>query len=114
MSLAQRRKTVLIFTLAFALLAALAAIIIPEVLSGKEVPPQYYVICLSIIGCVLLVVGGYVWDRSLIVRLREVSHKVETPSTSDDHEDVHDEVIGLARKIERMALEKQHNPFFAR
>ncbi|MBC8039836.1 MAG: PAS domain S-box protein [Opitutaceae bacterium] len=103
MSSAQRRKTVLIFALAVALLAALAAIIIPAILSEKELSPQYYVISLSIIGCVLLVVGGYVWDRSLMVRLREVSHRAEVQTDGGDHDEIHDEVIGLARKIERMA-----------
>ncbi len=104
MSSVQRRKTVLIFALASALMAALAAIIIPETLSDRELPPQYYILCLSVIGCVLLVLGGYVWDRSLVQRLRDVSHKASEPALGNpDHDEIHDEVIGLARKIERMA-----------
>jgi PAS domain S-box-containing protein len=103
MSSVQRRKTVLIFALVFALLAALGAVIIPAILSERELSPQYYVICLSIIGCVLLVVGGYVWDRSLMVRLRAVSNQAASQDGPGDHDEIHDEVIGLARKIERMA-----------
>ena len=103
MSSVQRRKTVLIFALVIALLVALGAIILPAILSETELSPQYYVICLSIIGCVLLVVGGYVWDRSLMVRLREVSNRAESQAGAGDHDEIHDEVIGLARKIERMA-----------
>jgi len=109
MSSAQRRKSVLIFALAFALLASLAAIIIPTVIEGKEVSSQYFVLCLSVIGCVLLVTGGYVWDRSMMQRLRDVSHKAEANAAEADvdHDEIHDEVIGLARKIERMAQSLQ-------
>ncbi|MDF3059237.1 MAG: domain S-box [Rariglobus sp.] len=107
MSSAQRRKTVLIFSLAFALLAALGAIIIPTSISDAEVPPQYYVLCLSIIGCVLLVLGGYVWDRSMMQRLREMTHHTTPHVAPADHDEIHDEVIGLARKIERMAQSLQ-------
>ncbi len=107
MSSVQRRKSVLIFALAFALLGALGAIIVPTVLEGTEVTPQYYILCLSIIGCVLLVAGGYVWDRSMMHRLRDVTRRAETAAMDADHDDVHDEVIGLARKIERMAQSLQ-------
>jgi PAS domain S-box-containing protein len=101
---AQRRKTVLIFSLAFSLLAALGAIIVPAILSANELSPQYYILSLSIIGCILLVVGGYVWDRSLMERVREVAQDAGAQSTgTPDHDEIHDEVIALARKIERMA-----------
>ncbi len=107
MSSAQRRKTVLIFALAIALLAALAAIIIPPVTDGEELSPQYYILCLAIIGCVLLVLGGYVWDRSLMQRLRDMSRQSASLAPNTDHDEIHDEVIGLARKIERMAQSLQ-------
>ena len=103
MSSAQRRKTTLIFSLAFALLGALAAIIVPAVNSEIEPTPQYYIFCLSVIGCILLVLGGYVWDRSIMQRLRDVSKGADSSAAVPDTDDVHDEVIGLARKIERMA-----------
>ncbi len=107
MSSAQRRKTVLIFALAFSLLAALGAIIIPPVLNREELSPQYYILCLSVIGCVLLVAGGYVWDRSMMQRLRELTPKTNTDPQVVDQDEVPDEVIGLARKIERMAQSLQ-------
>jgi PAS domain S-box-containing protein len=107
MSSVQRRKSVLIFALALSLLAALAAIIVPTVTSEKELSPQYYILCLAIIGCVLLVLGGYVWDRSLMQRIRAMTHHPEEHLASSDHDEIHDEVIGLARKIERMAQSLQ-------
>jgi PAS domain S-box-containing protein len=107
MSSAQLRKTVLVFALSFSLLAALGAIIIPAVLSDKEVPQQYYILCLSVIGCILLVTGGYVWDRSMMQRLRDVSRQASSDLAPADHDEIHDEVIGLARKIEHMAQSLQ-------
>src|SRR5690606_38582564 len=105
---ALRRKTALIFALALSLLATLGAIIIPTVNSKTEVTPEYYALCLAIIGCVLLVLGGYVWDRSLMHRIREMAQRSETHVVeSTDQDEVHDEVIGLARKIERMAQSLQ-------
>jgi PAS domain S-box-containing protein len=107
MSSAQLRKTVLVFTLLFSLLAALGAIIIPSVISDRDIPDQYYILCLSVIGCVLLVMGGYVWDRSMMQRLREMSRQATSDLTPPDHDEIHDEVIGLARKIEHMAQSLQ-------
>lgn len=107
MSSAQRRKSVLIFALALSLLAALGAIIIPPALGEAELSPQYYVLCLAIIGCILLVLGGYVWDRSLMQRIRAMTYHPESHIPSSDHDEIHDEVIGLARKIERMAQSLQ-------
>ena len=77
MSSAQRRKSVLIFALTFALLAALGAIIIPAITSETELSPQYYILCLSVIGCILLILGGYVWDRSLMQRLRDMNRRAD-------------------------------------
>ncbi len=107
MSSVQRRKSALIFALAASLLAALAAIIIPTVITGAEISPEYYILCLAIIGCVLLVLGGYVWDRSLMERIRTITRHPEAHIPSTDHDEIHDEVIGLARKIERMAQSLQ-------
>lgn len=113
-----RRKTILIFSLAFALLASLAAIITQESIQ-EHLGQSYYVICLSLIGCILIVVGGYVWDRTLLEKLRELGSTASTkvqasvemdptapiePLISDEG---HDEIIGLARKIERMAQSLQ-------
>lgn len=113
-----RRKTILIFSLVFSLLASLGAIITQEAIQ-ERLGQSYYIICLSLIGCILAVVGGYVWDRSLVEKLRELGNTAATkakvteveidpapmePILSDGG---HDEVIGLARQIERMAQSLQ-------
>jgi PAS domain S-box-containing protein len=107
MSFSQRRKTVLIFSLSFALLTSVGAIISQESVRD-QLTPQYYVLCLAIIGCVLLVLAGYVWDRTLMTRLRDMN--TQTRQVVDDEPvtgDSPDEVIGLARQIERMARNLQ-------
>jgi PAS domain S-box-containing protein len=102
------RKTVLILALAFSLVLALVAIISDEELR-ERLGPAYWILGLAITGCVLLVLAGYAWDHALYQRLRALNAKaqplqeedVATESSSMDAEA--DEVIGLARKIERMA-----------
>jgi len=102
------RKTVLILALAFSLVLALIAIISDEELR-ERLGPAYWILGLAITGCVLLVLAGYAWDHALYQRLRALNAKaqplqeeeVATESPSMDTEA--DEVIGLARKIERMA-----------
>ncbi len=113
-----RRKTILIFLLTFSLLAALGTIITQEAVQEK-LGQSYYVLCLSLIGCILVVVAGYVWDRNLINQVREIGTTARTkvkiaPEIDPDAtlpeislEDSHDEVIGLARQIERMAQSLQ-------
>jgi PAS domain S-box-containing protein len=57
---------------------------------------------------VLLVLAGYVWDRTLVQRLKTL-RTTTTVAAPEDEETVesaepdHDEIIGLARNIERMA-----------
>jgi PAS domain S-box-containing protein len=109
-----RRKTVMIFSLAIALLMALGAIITQESLQDK-LGESYYVLCLALIGCILLVLAGYVWDRKLVLQLRDLGTttraKAQTQIGADTPElmempkedEGHDEIIGLARQIERMA-----------
>jgi PAS domain S-box-containing protein len=102
-----QRKTFFILTLALSLMVSLGALVV-KVLQDEELRerlgPEYYVITLAIIGCVLLVLAGYVWDRGLMLRLKTLRTSVprhvqaEAPEESD-----HDEIIGLARNIERMA-----------
>jgi len=113
-----RRKTVLIFSLAIALAMALGVIITQESIQEK-LGQSYYVLCLSLIGCILLILAGYVWDRKLVQQLRElgttarsktaVASDVDTAPPIDLPllDDSHDEVIGLARQIERMAQSLQ-------
>jgi PAS domain S-box-containing protein len=113
-----RRKTVLIFSLAIALLLALGAIITQESIHEK-LGEAYYVLCLALIGCILLVLAGYVWDRNLVKQLRDLGTatraKAQTQIGSESpglidmpvEDEGHDEVIGLARQIERMAQSLQ-------
>jgi PAS domain S-box-containing protein len=109
-----RRKTVLIFALAFALLVSLGVIILQESMQEK-LGQAYYVICLSIIGCILILLAGYTWDRALVRQIRQIEttarakSKIESDDTTIDlgDESAHDEVIGLARQIERMAQSLQ-------
>ncbi len=96
------RKTFFILALAFSLVVALVAVIIDEDLREK-LGTSYYVLALAIIGSVLLLLAGYVWDRTLMQRLRALRTTVETEETDPNREPDHDEVIGLARNIERMA-----------
>ena len=106
MSSSQKRKTILLFTLVFSLLAAAIGIMV-QASDQDKISPQYYVLCLSLIGCILLILVGYVWDRSLMQRIREISKNPTTPVTLVNTDEVHDEVIGLARQIERMAQSLQ-------
>jgi PAS domain S-box-containing protein len=68
------------------------------------------VVGLAIAGCVLLVLAGYVWDRTMIERIRSLGETANAAPTDTDDEaepSDHDEIIGLARKIERMAKSLQ-------
>ena len=96
------RKTFFILALAFSLVVALVAIIIDEEMREK-LGTSYYVLALAIIGSVLLLLAGYVWDRTLMQRLRALRTTVAADETDALGEPDHDEVIGLARNIERMA-----------
>jgi len=106
MSSSQRRKATLLFSLVFALLAAVIGIML-QASDEDHISPQYYVLCLSLIGCILLILAGYVWDRSLMQRLRDLNKTSSSVTMLADTDEVHDEVIGLARQIERMAQSLQ-------
>ncbi len=103
------RKTILILLLALSLVAALIAIALQEDLR-ERLGQAYWVVSLSIIGCVLLVLSGYVWDRSLLQRVKSLRETAAAQTGEDENPDEsdHDEVIGLARKIERMAKSLQN------
>jgi len=105
----QQRKTVLILSLALSLAVALIAITAQEDLREK-LGSVFYVIGFAIIGCVLLVLAGYVWDRSLMERLKTLREagtpsEKRTPPTREESDP--DEILGLARNIERMARSLQ-------
>ena len=101
------RKTILIFSLALSLAVSLVALAAQEDLREK-LGSIYYILGFSIIGCVLLVLAGYVWDRAMLERIKALRQTGPEPTnvpppSSDDDDSNQDEVIGLARNIERMA-----------
>ncbi|HEY0945822.1 MAG TPA: ATP-binding protein [Opitutaceae bacterium] len=108
---ALKRKTVMILALAASLTIALLSIAFDENLR-ERLGENYWVISFAIIGSILLVLAGYVWDRTLIQRLEEMRRTVRhrTPLVAEPAGDEiadDDEVMGLARQIERMAQSLQ-------
>ncbi|MFH1499917.1 MAG: ATP-binding protein [Verrucomicrobiota bacterium] len=74
----------------------------------EQLGNNYWIISLSLIGAILLVLSGYVWDRSLLERIRDINHKAKQQNNQDEEfSDDPDEIIGLARKIEQMARSLQ-------
>jgi PAS domain S-box-containing protein len=105
----QQRKTVLILSLALSLAVALIAIVAEEDLREK-LGSLFYVIGFAITGCVLLVLTGYVWDRSVMDRLKTLraagtAAEERNPTTREESDP--DEILGLAKNIERMARSLQ-------
>lgn len=97
-----QRKTFFILALASSLVIALITIA-TDVDLRERLGPTYYVLGLTIIGCVLLVLAGYVWDRTMMDRLKKLRAAVPMLTDEAGGESDHDEIIALARKIERMA-----------
>lgn len=110
--MSSRRKPWMILALVVSLVAAFAAIVLQDDLRDK-LGTNYYLICLSFIGCVLLVLSGYLWDYSVLTRIKALGSQAKAVQTSVDSESDsgddlgHDEIIGLARQIERMARSLQ-------
>ena len=100
------RKTILILALAFSLVVALITVILDGDLREK-LGTSYYVLALAIIGSVLLLLAGYVWDRTLMVRLKALRATLASTNTNPGFEPENDEIMGLARNIERMAQSLQ-------
>ena len=110
-----RRKTALLLALVVSLVGGLAAIILQEDVRDK-LGDSYYIVTLSIIGCILLVLSGYIWDRTVWSRIKALGSRVESIKSDTDSpfdlvatasEASQDEIIGLARQIERMARSVQ-------
>lgn len=99
------RKTILILSLTLSLVAALIGIAMQEELRDR-LGDAYWILGLSIIGCVLLVLSGYVWDRTLLQRVKTLRNTVASDDSPDQGDP--DEIIGLARNIERMAKSLQN------
>ncbi len=74
----------------------------------EQLGDNYWIISLSLIGAILLVLSGYVWDRTLLERIRDINHKAKQQNdAAEELSDDPDEIIGLARKIEQMARSLQ-------
>src|SRR5438477_1737799 len=101
-----KRKTFFILALALSLAIALIAVVV-KVMSDEDLRDRlgetYYIMTLAIIGCVLMVLAGYVWDRTMMQRLKSLRTAVASVEDAGSGEPDHDEIIGLARNIERMA-----------
>jgi PAS domain S-box-containing protein len=121
MSALLQRKTAMIMALAFSLSVTLIVLAVDTNLR-ERLGMTYWVLGLAIIGSILLVLAGYVWDRTLMERLREINQHVRnqsgesdqadapsavSESQEDDYAGEHDEIIGVARQIERMAQNLQ-------
>jgi PAS domain S-box-containing protein len=105
-----KRKTLFALVLAFALSVAWVGIITDQQVR-EHLGPNLYIIGLAITGCMLLMLGNYVWDQTMAKTLKSLH---ETTSAIQPEESEHsgeesdsDEIIGLARKIEKMARSLQ-------
>lgn len=103
-----RRKTIFILSLALSLVAALIAIILDDELLHR-LGDSYWFVALVIIACVLILLSGYAFDLTLQKRLKTLRAQTVAPFEAElkSHEPDHDEIIGLARNIERMAQSLQ-------
>ena len=111
-SQSMKRKTVFLLFLGFALVVAWVTIITDEQLR-ERLGSNLYIIGFSITGCFLLMLAGYIWDQTLVKALRSLhdttsSIQTDEISLTPGDESDSDEIIGLARKIERMARSLQH------
>src|SRR3954469_1878209 len=101
-----QRKTFLILALAFSLVVSLIAVVVKVVFDDElreRLGNTYYILALAIIGSVLLPLSGYVYDRTVLQRLKSIRTSVPIAGEEPNAEPDHDEIIGLARNIERMA-----------
>ena len=110
-------KTVMILALAFSLAVSLIVLATDSELR-ERLGMTYWILGLAIIGSILLVLAGYVWDRTMMDRLREINQSArqqadaaeqKNDDATDDEEYglEQDEIIGVARQIERMAQSLQ-------
>ena len=106
-----RRKTIMILGLATALTVALISIATDSDLR-ERLGDTYWIVGLALIGSILLVLAGYVFDRTLVAKIKEINQTTtranyeNSSANASDSEDP-DEIMGLARKIEQMARSLQ-------
>jgi PAS domain S-box-containing protein len=103
----------MILGLAASLTVALIVIATDEELRDR-LGTTYWVIGLALIAAILLVLAGYVFDRTLIAKIKEINQQATAarPAVSEGRDgassaDDPDEIMGLARKIEQMARSLQ-------
>ena len=105
-----KRKTTFVLVLAAALILAWIAIITDEQVR-EHLGLTLYIIGFAITGCMLLILAGYVWDQTLAKTLKSLHTTTDAIATDEGlpigDESDSDEIIGLARKIERMARSLQ-------
>lgn len=113
-----QRKTVMILALAFSLAVSLIVLATDTELRDR-LGMTYWILGLAIIGSILLVLAGYVWDRTMMDRLREINQSAReqadiadqkndgTTANEEEYGLEQDEIIGVARQIERMAQSLQ-------
>ncbi len=114
-----QRKTAMILALSLSLAISLVVLATDTELR-ERLGTTYWVLGLAIIGSILLVLAGYVWDRTLMDRLREINQQAraqgtleeedsqnQTEEDEDEFRGSQDEIIGVARQIERMAQSLQ-------
>ncbi len=112
MQVSIRRKTTMILGLAGSLTISLIVIASDDGLRDR-LGTTYWIVGLSLIGSILLVLAGYVFDRTLIQKLKEINQQASAAraaadrSAPDSISDDPDEIMGLARKIEQMARSLQ-------
>ena len=79
-----QRKTALIFGLALALVTALSALVLDEDLRDR-LGSSYYILSMAIIACVLLLLTGYTWDRSLMQRVKSLREGEDIAKWADEN-----------------------------
>lgn len=100
------RKTILILSLSLTLALTVVVLALQDDLRDR-LGDNYWTISLALTGSVLVVLSGYVWDRNFAYRLRSLRASAATADKEGDDSSDPDEIIGLARKIERMAKKLQ-------
>jgi PAS domain S-box-containing protein len=108
-----KRRSAFVFVLVIALITAWSVII-----TDKQVRDhlglKLYVIGFAITGCMLIVLGGYALSQEFARTLRSMHEATDRVKIDEDiapepleEDSDSDEIIGLARKIERMARSLQ-------
>ncbi len=102
-----RRQTLMILGLAASLAISIIVMALDTDLHDR-LGTTYWIIGLALIGSILLVLAGYVFDRTLLTKIKEIKHHATSEKTDHDEGfDDPDEIMGLARKIEQMARSLQ-------